>query len=67
MLRLAFDFIITWRETRTRPNAYNETIILTGSHSKLFLIVTSFPTGIKAPEKMNFHKHIPNNQKLKLP
>ena len=26
MLRLAFDFIITWRETRTRPNAYNETV-----------------------------------------
>ena len=24
MLRLAFDFIITWRETRTRPNAYFE-------------------------------------------
>ena len=24
MLRLAFDFIITWRETRTRPNAYME-------------------------------------------
>ena len=24
MLRLAFDFIIAWRETRTRPNAYNE-------------------------------------------
>ena len=24
MLRLAFDFIITWRETRTRPNAYAE-------------------------------------------
>ena len=22
MLRLAFDFIITWRETRRRPNAY---------------------------------------------
>ena len=22
MLRLAFDFIITWRETRTRPKAY---------------------------------------------
>ena len=22
MLRLGFDFIITWRETRTRPNAY---------------------------------------------
>ena len=28
---------------------------------------TSFPAVIKAPEKMNFHKHIPNNQKLKLP
>ena len=26
MLRLAFDFIIAWRETRTRPNAYIETI-----------------------------------------
>ena len=26
MLRLAFDFIITWRETRTRPNAYDYTI-----------------------------------------
>ena len=25
MLRLAFDFIITWRETRTRPNAYMKT------------------------------------------
>ena len=25
MLRLAFDFIITWRETRTRPNAYGGT------------------------------------------
>ena len=28
MLRLAFDFIITWRETRTRPNAYSENHIL---------------------------------------
>ena len=26
MLRLAFDFIITWRETRTRPNAYVLTV-----------------------------------------
>ena len=24
MLRLAFDFIIAWRETRTRPNAYQQ-------------------------------------------
>lgn len=28
MLRLAFDFIITWRETRTRPNAYRLTDFL---------------------------------------
>ena len=28
MLRLAFDFIITWRETRTRPNAYGESYII---------------------------------------
>ncbi len=27
MLRLAFDFIITWRETRTRPNAYDKTVV----------------------------------------
>ena len=27
MLRLAFDFIITWRETRTRPNAYGMSIL----------------------------------------
>ena len=26
MLRLAFDFIITWRETRTRPNAYIQSL-----------------------------------------
>ena len=28
MLRLAFDFIIAWRETRTRPNAYISNIAL---------------------------------------
>lgn len=28
MLRLAFDFIITWRETRTRPNAYVKYFII---------------------------------------
>ena len=27
MLRLAFDFIITWRETRTRPNAYDDKML----------------------------------------
>ena len=34
MLRLAFDFIITWRETRTRPNAYSS-----GAPSKAFSAV----------------------------
>ena len=33
MLRLAFDFIITWRETRTRPNAYD---ISSGKSETLF-------------------------------
>lgn len=28
MLRLAFDFIITWRETRTRPNAYKQVVMI---------------------------------------
>ena len=28
MLRLAFDFIITWRETRTRPNAYYQVMAI---------------------------------------
>ena len=32
MLRLAFDFIITWRETRTRPNAYFLHIIQLSKH-----------------------------------
>ncbi len=27
MLRLAFDFIIAWREIRARPNAYREKIL----------------------------------------
>ena len=34
MLRLAFDFIITWRETRTRPNAY--TYSTTNDNGKVF-------------------------------
>ena len=32
MLRLAFDFIITWRETRTRPNAYKDEASQTGGY-----------------------------------
>ena len=43
MLRLAFDFIITWRETRTRPNAY---ILF------IALIVLLFFGGKKIPELM---------------
>ena len=33
MLRLAFDFIITWRETRTRPNAYVKIVMHTFKHT----------------------------------
>ena len=44
MLRLAFDFIIAWRETRTRPNAYSETINLTVQKYEIVLIKTNnFP------------------------
>ena len=34
MLRLAFDFIITWRETRTRPNAYERIVKRLGKMSE---------------------------------
>jgi len=27
MLRLAFDFIIAWREIRARPNAYSQKVV----------------------------------------
>ena len=37
MLRLAFDFIITWRETRTRPNAYFENNALGQGNRSLVL------------------------------
>ena len=40
MLRLAFDFIITWRETRTRPNAYLQLIII----DKILKAFLRFPT-----------------------
>ena len=36
MLRLAIDFIITWRETRTRPNAYGETINRKGQRNDFY-------------------------------
>ena len=43
MLRLAFDFIITWRETRTRPNAYPSNPLVTlliGRNSSFLLLIT---------------------------
>ena len=39
MLRLAFDFIITWRETRTRPNAYKTDVNKSPKHNELSGIV----------------------------
>ena len=39
MLRLAFDFIITWRETRTRPNAYRVQLILEPSPTQQFRVI----------------------------
>ena len=39
MLRLAFDFIITWRETRTRPNAYFDVVCLVDALDTEFNIV----------------------------
>ena len=42
MLRLAFDFIITWRETRTRPNAYPPLLSLEdGKEERLNEILTN--------------------------
>ena len=32
MLRLAFDFIIAWREIRARPNAYIKVGLLSRDH-----------------------------------
>ena len=46
MLRLAFDFIITWRETRTRPNAYDLFITI------ILCLCFSFTFGM-ANEKLN--------------
>ena len=39
MLRLAFDFIIAWREIRARPNAYVAKINYIREKSKLSLLV----------------------------
>ena len=34
MLRLAFDFIIAWREIRARPNAYAKATVSLPSHGR---------------------------------
>jgi len=39
MLRLAFDFIITWRETRTRPNAYELALIFCLTNNDLLNVI----------------------------
>ena len=36
MLRLAFDFIIAWREIRARPNAYTPLPNYTGTLTKRY-------------------------------
>ena len=60
MLRLAFDFIITWRETRTRPNAY------IFSNARLFVdaqnlfCITNY-TGAD-PETDNSYSSYPNQR-----
>ena len=43
MLRLAFDFIITWRETRTRPNAYAPTIPIAAKLQQMYLAGSMLP------------------------
>lgn len=35
MLRLAFDFIIAWREIRARPNAYVNKVVFLALKPKL--------------------------------
>ena len=52
MLRLAFDFIITWRETRTRPNAYLE--IITGDRQCIYPNCTERATSNSA--YCSYHK-----------
>ena len=39
MLRLAFDFIITWGETRTRPNAYELALIFCLTNNDLLNVI----------------------------
>ena len=43
MLRLAFDFIITWRETRTRPNAYDRKMTIKMAYEVIILYHLHMP------------------------
>ena len=54
MLRLAFDFIITWRETRTRPNAYSQICLMKHLNNGVFKILKTIK---------NKHQEIARNKK----
>ncbi len=42
MLRLAFDFIIAWREIRARPNAYPNNTDFSGYNRKYSVFLKLF-------------------------
>ena len=60
MLRLAFDFIITWRETRTRPNAYDSWIRKAVNGVNLMAEVVPGYTDVK--EDLTFNPNGPKYQ-----
>ena len=61
MLRLAFDFIITWRETRTRPNAYEFFFISHKVPYYRFYIISNFHNGIEYRLKCSKQKDYLSN------
>ena len=60
MLRLAFDFIITWRETRTRPNAYSSRYplitVLTSDLTLVFLWASACITTLGSGDSTSWKK-----------
>ena len=65
MLRLAFDFIITWRETRTRPNAYANRVINGKTtkrlrHYKIFCVNGN--TGFRNESRIFYFIHLQNEE-----
>ena len=56
MLRLAFDFIITWRETRTRPNAYETSNLHIKLQAMIYFFLLPTPT---APQGAVFTACLP--------